>query len=267
MNDRGGFPVPPRPREGRGTWTIPDGARSIVLVLLTLALAAPLALLAASPTPSVVIRVFSLKHRRAEEAAILVRPFRTDGGSLVVESKLNTITITDAANAIDKMAQVIASYDVPPRGVSIAVTLLRASNEAPKSPERRDVSEEVRGAGERIKRLFNYVNYVPLDSVVFQGTEGDSLSYAIGGDFHVDFTVESTADDAVLVRNLTLERIRRDERGQEVRKPIGPRSSLRLTIQQTVVYGVAREEASSNALFLVFYATWRGPGPGIAGVR
>ena len=51
--------------------------RPLSLLLLALLTAAP----SFAANPVVVVRVFVLKHRRAEEAALRVRPYRTETGS------------------------------------------------------------------------------------------------------------------------------------------------------------------------------------------
>src|SRR5512143_3670539 len=160
----------------------------LAAALLLLVLSAELALAA----PTVVIRVFTLRHRRAEEVALLVRPLLTDEGSVILQPKLNTLTVRDTAAAVEKAAQAIASYDLPPRNVEISVTLLKATSEPRRPgpgapPDRRPVSEAITGVGEQLKRRFNFTDYQRLDSVVVQGTEGDNVAYAIGGQYRLAF--------------------------------------------------------------------------------
>src|SRR5262249_21643852 len=96
------------------------------LCVLTLAQSARGAPTPTPPQPAVVLRVFTLKYKRPEEAALLVRPLLTESGSVILQPKLNTLTVRDSAAAVERTAQAIASWDVPPRAVEIAVTLLRA---------------------------------------------------------------------------------------------------------------------------------------------
>src|SRR5689334_21938617 len=88
--------------------------------------------MSAAPTPAaIVIRVFTLKYRKADEVALLVRPLLTENGSVILHPKLNTLTVRDTSAAVETVAQAVASYDIPPRGVEISVTLLKASNQKP----------------------------------------------------------------------------------------------------------------------------------------
>jgi hypothetical protein len=224
---------------------------------------------AATPTPAVVIRVFTLRYRKAEEVALLVRPFLTESGSVILQPKLNTLTMRDVGSAVDRAAQAIASYDKPPRAVEIAVTLLKATSQARKAPEKdkHDVSEVIGGVGEQLKKRFNFTDYEKLDSVVMQGTEGDKVAYVIGGEYRLEFFVDPSGDDKVIrLKELSLERLRRDAAGRETRREI-LRTSINVQVSHTYIYGIGKDEAASDALFLVFYPSWRGPGPGITGVR
>lgn len=251
---------------------VPRSRRTAALSLLALALLAPPAPAAALPaaptaTPSILVRVFTLRYRRADEAALLVGPFLTESGSVIVQSKLNTLTVRDVSSSVARAAQAIASYDLPPRAVSISVTLLKASSEAGAVPPRREVSEEIRGVGKRLKELFNFTGYAPLDSVVVQGIEGDSVAYQIGGQYRLEFLLDQTGDEKLVrLKNLSLERVRREPSGNETRGEI-LRTSINVQASQPYILGVGRDESASGALFLVFYASFKGPGPGIAGVR
>ncbi|HKC23407.1 MAG TPA: secretin N-terminal domain-containing protein [Thermoanaerobaculia bacterium] len=219
-------------------------------------------------TPSVVvIRVFTLRYRRAEEVALLVRPLLTDEGSVILQPRLNTLTVRDAAGAVEKAAQAISSYDLPPRNVEISVTLLKASSE-PKRPgpggpiDRRPVSEVITGVGEQLKRRFNFTDYQRLDSVVVQGTEGDSVAYAIGGDYRLAFLVDPSGSESVIrLKDLSLERIRKDEKGTETHREI-LKTSINVQAGHTYICGIGRDESAAAALFVVFEPRFRG-GPGI----
>lgn len=220
--------------------------------------------IALAQQPSVV-RVFTLRHRRAEEVLLLVRPFLTEDGSVILESKLNTLTIRDTALALDKASQTIASYDVPPRAVSISVALLRAAADSPGSQVK--VSDEIRRVGDHLKRVFNLTGYTSLDHVVVEGTEGDAVAYTIGVDYRLEFQLDAVSDDAVVrLRNMVLQRIRHEAGGRERRNDI-VRTSVNVPMGQPFVLGLGKDESTSSALFLVFVAQLRGPGPGIVGVR
>jgi hypothetical protein len=236
----------------------PRGFPALVLLALW---AAP-ALLAAGP--GVVEKVFTLRHRRVEEAALLVRPLLSDGASLTLQPRLNTLVVRDAPPVVERCGQAIASFDLPPRTVALSVTLLKAGTPEPGPGIPGAVSEEIRGVGERLRKLFNFMAYTPLDALVVQGTEGDAVAYTIGGSYRLAFVLDPSADATVVrLKDLVLERLRRDERGRETKSEI-LRTSINVPMGQTNVLGIGRDEAAAGALFLVFSASPRLPGPGVA---
>ncbi len=82
------------------------------------------------------------------------------------------------------------------------------------------VSEQIRGVGARLRKLFSFTDYVPLDEVVLQGLEGEPVSWSLGGSYRIDFLMESGGGgDVVRLRNLVLSRVRRDEKGRETYLP------------------------------------------------
>lgn len=249
-----------------GTPTSDRGRAGRLLAVLLVALAlAPAA--AALQRPALVERVFTLRHRKAEEAALLVRPLLSEGASVTLQARLNTLVVRDAAAVVERCAQAIQSFDLPPRAVAISVTLLKAGSTLGAPSGGPAVSEEIRGVGERLKKLFNFTAYTPLDALVLQGTEGDAVAYTIAAEYRLAFLLEPSADAAVVrLKDLTLERIRRDEKGRETRREI-LHTSINVPMGQTNVLGIGKDETASGALFLVFTAAPRLPGPGIGGVR
>ena len=238
---------------------LPRAAASLVVFGLLAALLAP----AAAGAPVVVVRVFALKHRSADEALALVRPLLSSAGSVMLEPRTNELTVRDTAASVERAEQAIAAYDVPLRGVDVAVTLLKATSD-PKAakPERADASAEIRGIGERLKKLFNVTDFTRLDSVVMRGTEGQRLAYVIGGSYRLQFLLDPSRDaKRMQLKDLSLERVRR-EGGKETYGEI-LHTSLNVTMGQAHILGVSKDEGAQGALFLVFYPDWTRPGPGI----
>lgn len=210
----------------------------------------------------VVVRVFALKNRSADEALTVVRPLLSDAGSVMLEPHANELTVRDTAASVERAAQAIAAYDVPLRGVDIGVTLLKASVDPKAASVRPPASEEIRGIGERLKKLFNVTDFTRLDSVVVRGGEGQHVAYVIGADYHLQFFLEPSRDGRrVQFRDLSLERVRR-EGGKETRGEI-LHTSINVNMGQPYILGVGKDEAAQGALFLVFFPDWRKPGPGI----
>lgn len=219
-----------------------------------------------SPEPDVV-RVFTLRHRKAEEAFLVVRPLLTPRGSLVLQPALNALTVRDAGGAVELAARAVESFDVPPRAFAVSVALLRATTAPAQKAAPTPVAEQIRAVGARLRRLFSFTDYTPLDEVVLQGLEGEQVSWNLGGSHRIDFLLEAgNGDEIVRLRNLVLVRVRRDEKGRETVRDVA-RTTINLKTREPFVLGVGREEAGSAALFLVLSAAPVGPGPGIGGLR
>ena len=100
------------------------------------------------------------------------------------------------------------------------MTLLKSAGEKTQGGEKADVSEEIRGIGEKLKKLFNVTDFTRLDSVVVQGVEGQRVAYVMGGGYRLEFFLDPSRDGTqVQLRDLSLERVRR-EAGKEVRGEI-----------------------------------------------
>ena len=253
---------------GGGCRALPPALRPALLLAAFLAACAAGEAAAAPPdAPSAdVVRVFTLRFRRADDAAAVLRPILTDAGSVLLQSKTNTVTIRDSTAVVERAAKALEAFDVPPRALSIAVTLLKAASEAPREPSGRAVSEEIRGVGERLKRLFNLTSYVPLDTVVVQGVEGNSVAYVLGREYRLEFLLEQGSEDAIVrLRNLVFSR-QRSERGREVSRDL-LRTAINVPLGQPYVLGIGKDDSATGALFLVFVASPRGPGPGFPGIR
>ncbi len=234
-------------------------AASAVAAVALLALFAPP--VSGSP-PVVVVRVFALKHRQADEALMLVRPVLSDAGSVMLEPKTNELTIRDTAASVERAAQAIAAYDVPMRGVDVAVTLLKETSDPKDAPSMADAPAEIRGIGENLKKRFNVTGFTRLDSVIVRGVEGQRVAYVIGGGYRLQFVLDPSRDGKNLqFRDLSLERIHR-EGAKETRGEI-LHTSINASMGRTHIVGVGKDEAAKGALFLVLSPEWTKPGPGI----
>ena len=242
----------------------PRAASWAFVLALGLGLAGPAILSAAGPPPQTVVKVFALKYRKVEDALALLRPLLADSGavSAILETNLNSLTVRGTPARVEQIAREVAAFDVPLRAIDIVVTLLKSSGEKTRVGEKAEVSEEIRGIGERLKKLFNVTDFTRLDSVVVQGVEGQRVAYVMGGGYRLEFLLDPARDATqVQLRDLSLERVRH-EAGREVRGDI-VRTSINVTLGQPYILGVGRDESAGEKLFVVFFANWRRPGPGI----
>ncbi len=213
------------------------------------AAAAPLAPGSAAESDASV-RVFVLKYRRVEEAALLIRPHLSESASVTLTPRLNAMTITDREENLKTVAKVIADFDAPPRGFSFAIKLVRARTDAPAGT----ISQEIGGLGAKLKSMFQFNDYALLDSAVIQGVEGKPLSYRLGDEYVLTFSIGAAGSgEELLLSPFALSRVKKDEQGRLSTVPLY-RASITVTLNQTLVVGASKEEGSKNALILILLA-------------
>jgi len=200
----------------------------------------------------VAVRVFVLKHKRVEEAALLVRPLLSDASSITLTQKLNAMTVTDRPEKLDQVGKVLASFDVPPRSYSFAVKLVKASAEVPAG----SMANEIGGLGAKLKSLFQFNDYALIESAVLRGVEGRMLRYQLGTDYSLTFGIRPAGAGGgkeLLLSPFALSKAWRRE-GQPGQMRQLYQTSVPITLNQTLVLGASRDEASKTALILIILA-------------
>jgi hypothetical protein len=197
------------------------------------------------------VRVFVLKHKRVEEAALLIRPHLSEAASITLTQKLNAMTITDQPEKLDQIGKVLAAFDVAPRGFTFAIKLVRARADVPAG----SIAREIGGLGAKLKSLFQFNDYALIDSAVLRGVEGGRVEYEFGGEYLLSFTIRPAGDGQdLLLAPFALSRERRA--GGKNILFLAPlyRASIPVTLSQTLVVGASKEEASKSALILILLA-------------
>ena len=197
------------------------------------------------------VRVYVLKHKRVEEAALLIRPHLSDSASITLTQRLNAMTVTDRAEKLDQVGKVLAAFDTPPRGFTFAVKLVRARADVPEG----SVAREIGGLGAKLKSMFQFNDYALIDSVVLRAAEGGRVDTQFGEEYVLSFTVRNAGSgNDLLLSPFSLSRIYKsaDRKGALLR-PLY-RSSMPVTLSQTLVVGASKEERSKSALILILHA-------------
>jgi len=230
--------------------------RVFFAAFMAISLTAPVVPAAAPPVAGsaaaadVFVRVFLLKYRRVEEAALLIRPHLSESASVTLTPRLNAMTITDREENLKTVARVIAEFDAPPRGFSFAVKLVRARADAPAGT----ISQEIGGLGAKLKSMFQFNDYALLDSAVIQGVEGRPVSYRLGDEYVLTFSVGAAGSgEELLLSPFELSRVKKDEQRPPYTVPLY-RASITVRLNQTLVVGASKEEGSKNALILILLA-------------
>ena len=219
----------------------------IVVALVAFSLGAPVVFGA----DEAAVKVFVLKYRQVEEAALLIRPHLSPAGTVTLTPRLRAITVTDREENLRTIRKVIADFDTPPRGFTFALKLVRARADVPAG----SIAQEIGGLGARLKQLFQFNDYSLIDSTVLRGVEGGPVATRLGdeGDaYMLNFWIEpaGSGGDQLLLSPFSLSRLRRNAQGRIT--PVALyRASMPVTLNQTLVVGASKEEGSKNALILI----------------
>jgi hypothetical protein len=197
-----------------------------------------------------VVRVFVLKHKRVEEAALLIRPHLSESASVTLTQRLNAMTVTDREENLRTIAKVLSDFDAPPRGFTFAVKLVRARADVPAG----SIAQEIGGLGAKLKTMFQFNDYTLIDSAVFQGTEGKPVAYRLGEEYILTFSIGAAGlGDELLLSPFQLSRLKKNDQGRML--PVALyRATIPVLLNQTLVVGASKEEGSKNALILILLA-------------
>ena len=196
------------------------------------------------------VRVYVLKYKRVEEAALLIRPHVSESASITLTQKLNAMTVTDRPEKLDQIGKVLAAFDVPPRGFTFAIKLVRARADVPAG----SIAREIGGLGAKLKSLFHFNVYALIDSAVLRGSEGGRVDYQLGGEYLLSFSIRPAGQGQdLLLSPFSLWRQRRGQNGSPFVVPLY-HASIPMTLSQTLVIGASKEETSKSALILIMLA-------------
>jgi hypothetical protein len=216
-----------------------------------LALAAAMALFAAAlpltAEDQAVVKVFALKYKRVEEAALLIRGNLSPSASVTLAPRLNAMTVTDREENLRTIAKILAEFDKPPRSFTVAVKLVRARSDVPAGT----MSKEIGGLGAMLASYFHFNDYELIDSAVLRSSEGQEAACRLGDDYQVSFTIgRSSFGQTLLLSPFVLSRMKKD-----AVKGAAPsqlyRTAMAVEPNQTLVVGASRDEASKTALILI----------------
>ena len=198
------------------------------------------------------MRVYVLKHKRVEEAALLIRPHLSDSASITLTQRLNAMTVTDRPEKLDQVGKVLAAFDTPPRGFTFAVKLVRARADVPEG----SIAREIGGLGAKLKSMFQFNDYALIDSVVLRavGRRAASTRSSARSTRSPSPSATPGAGNELLLSPFSLSKIYKSgERSAAFLRPLY-RSSMPVTLSQTLVVGASKEEKSKSALILILHA-------------
>lgn len=215
------------------------------VLILSSALTAQPAGKAGAAAEVVVLQAYTLRHQRASDAVALVYPLLSRKGTVELQPGGNTLVIRDVQSALNRIVPVLRSFDHAPRPMRLEVLIVRASRNTV-SPQVRhsDLPEQLT---KRLRDLLAYDNFEMQAQAQLGGVEGQPVVYDLGQDYKVSFHFGTLMDDQRV--KLTSFRISRKAEGRPETNLL--QTNLTLWCDQTISLGLAKSEASREALMVV----------------
>lgn len=196
-------------------------------------------------------RAFVIRHKDPDDVVTLIRPALSPDAAILIQSKIGTLTVTDHPARLDAVEDLIAGFDLPPRDVSMTISLLRGTRGSPGSRARATPGK----VPPSLRRLTQWLNYELLGGMTLQASEGESSSLLLGEEFRVRFGV-ATVDDRsgrIRLKNFVLERRVMDPGEGETYVALFD-TVVNLKSGTPYVFGATRGREASAALFLTISA-------------
>lgn len=137
-----------------------------------------LAVGACNTAPRLETRTFPLQYIEASTAQGIIEPYvfgdRASGPGMMSFTE-NTVTIRETPDNLDKIARVLAEFDIPSPWVRLHFQLIEADGSGPADPRIADLESELRN-------LFRYDGYRLVAEAVVSGAARSQVEQAIGGD-------------------------------------------------------------------------------------
>jgi hypothetical protein len=232
---------------------VPKTVRAALLVAVVVAAGATALADDDDPIQS---RVFRVNHRSVAGAAEVVSAILSDNGEIEMKFRRNEniLLVTDRASILDRVGPLLDSYDTPPRGVDVAVSLIMGTKTEPETGEAGRLMSgslyaELRGILETLQDFTEYKNYDPLGGGSARGLEGSSMTIDVEGEYRVTFDVGTVEDDNVMFDRVRLERLERDDNGEERARTLYS-AEAKVRPGRTLMLGASQGPDSEEALFL-----------------
>jgi hypothetical protein len=231
--------------------SVPRSVRSLVSFLAVLILSSSLTAQPAGKAPpagsatEVVLQAYTLRHQRASDAVALVYPLLSRKGTVELQPGGNTLVIRDVPAALNRIVPVLRNFDHLPRPMRLEILIVRASRNTV-SPQVRhsDLPEQLT---KRLHDLLAYDNFEMQAQAQLGGVEGQPVVYELGQDYKVSFRFGTLMDD----QRVKLSSFRISRRGEGKPETNLLQTNLTLWCDQTISLGLAKSEASREALMVV----------------
>jgi hypothetical protein len=202
--------------------------------------------------PGFQVYAYTLRHKPAGEALVLIRPLLSKGGTIEIQPQTNTLVVRDTLAALGRIVPALRAYDRPPENLRVEVMIVRAFSRP--VPQRSGASLPP-WLEERLRGLLRWDYYQVLADSGLETREGGGVSHEVGGLYGVSFEVGSLLqDERVKLNDFKIWRVDAGAKGGAVGIGVGEpllEATLNLWLDKPKVLGLANSESSDHALMVV----------------
>lgn len=192
------------------------------------------------------VYAYTLRHKAAAEALVLVRPLLSRHGTVELQPEGNTLVVRDTLATLGRIVPSLRAYDRPPEGLRIQVMIVRAYSKAVGGPPRRGLPVWLE---ERLQGLLRWDYYQVLADAGLETREGEELAHEVGELYGVSFRMGALYQD----ERVKLHEFKIWRAGAPGAPPLLA-ATLNLWLDKPKVLGLANSEASDHALMVVLTA-------------
>ena len=224
----------------------------ILIVLLSFGIGS--AALAQPAPKKLTVQTFKFRHKAADKAAVVIKSLISSEGSLSIQPGSNTLVVTDYADNLRNVSAAIDRYDAPPQPFTVEVRLVSAGRVTgtppPVSPELKEISQKLSG-------VLRFNSFEKVGDLAIDGREGDPVNAEMKPNYRTEFVFGEydPVSDSIRVNDFKLSRLQSVGGQQQISDLL--KTSLNLTVGQTVVLGASKLPESNRALMLVIVARKR----------
>jgi len=189
---------------------------------------------------------YKIKFKTVEEVASVIEPLLSQRGTITLQPKNRIITVSDAAQNLSEIENMLISFDVPSPGVKMFFKLIYA--------EKKEKAEEMKNVPDyilKMRNIFQYTDYEVIDEFLIESIEGDEPSFRMGKDYRIKFKVAyiSGKKGLIQLKNFSLDKIEKGIK-KDVRYTNLLTTTINLKDRETVIIGATKLEESPKALFI-----------------
>ncbi len=202
-------------------------------------------------------RAFEVKFKSLADASELIGPLLTPQGTVTLQPRLKTLTVQDQASVLDRVGSLLASFDIAPRNVEIAMSLFlgtdRREQEAGRILPPSSMTKDVRGIAETLGDFTKWNAYEPLGGRAVTGVEGSRVTVNLSDEYRVSYDIDTVRDQSVKLANFVLQKVTRGSDGKDKVQDVYS-AAVVLPVGRMLMLGAAQNPESKRALFLTLQA-------------